>query len=236
MSRTSGVIKFVNTEKGYGFIEVRGKKDQHYFRLNAIKLPENLSPETVGVDVEFTLKDDPRHEGKKLAVDIVMTGTSGKDEIRRLLLETLVKRQKELEPPAFDLTQTYMGRIRKVFPDKGFGFIKLQSGYHMFFHSSALVVSLVGGRIGTGVQVKVQPSTKKEGEFDAAEVVIIDEEGDKHLLDDIQKLVESKRQREMRGVERREEKHRERDSVRRLDGMTGKQRYNTFKDLGKALG
>jgi hypothetical protein len=55
-------------------------------------------------------------------------------------------------------------------------------------------------KIGTGVQVRLKPSDKLEGEFDASEVLIIDDLGDKSIRDAISCLVESKRHRELRRV------------------------------------
>jgi hypothetical protein len=65
----------------------------------------------------------------------------------------------------------------------------------VFFHASALVTPLgkYSGLVGTGVELKVGPSTRKEGAFAAVEVVITDTEGDEELLEDIALFISSVR-------------------------------------------
>jgi hypothetical protein len=136
-----------------------------------------------------------------MAVEITMN-QSGRDDIREQLAHFLSEAAAEATTPALDLTQPYLGRIVRVLPDRSFGFIRLQCGYQVFFHASSLAVSLNADsvKIGTGVQVRLKPSDKLEGEFDASEVLIIDDLGDKSIRDAISCLVESKRHRELRRV------------------------------------
>lgn len=211
--RRRGTIKFVNLEKGFGFVATGEKTGQYYFRLTSVTPPSSPGIEHIGTSVEFSLKPDPKHEGKQIAVNLVMTSKEGNSEVRKLLSEFFAQKIKERTLPALDVNKTYLGRITRVNPEGGFGFIRLHVGGTLFFHVSALEVSLNddGKPAGTGVQVKPGPSRKNPNEFEAAEVVIVDSEGDKAVLESVQALIASKRRRDLSSYEKREATYQERE-------------------------
>jgi cold shock CspA family protein len=184
-----GKIKFIQNEKGFGFIS-RDSGEDIFFRLSEM---------SVGVDVEYDTAADPKKPGKSLAIDVVIVGSDGPDNVCAEVRRFFSNKKK-----TYNMSEQYYGQITHVDPVKGFGFIKLTGGDKLFFHVTQLVVPLAGNtRSGTGVRFKVMPDENKGG-YVASQVEIIDDAGDDELRQRIANMVDRKQWRETFDSRRRQ--------------------------------
>lgn len=129
----SGTVKFFNCTDSYGFIKTDRKGPDLFVHRNSIRDSKALLQ---GDKVCFDVVDE---DGRKAAVNVT-GGTGG----HGLTFGCEVNRE---------LVQGQFGYLKKLFPDKGFGFLKQDSGEKdVFVHEDALCST--GEDIQAGMRVK----------------------------------------------------------------------------------
>lgn len=80
------------------------------------------------------------------------------------------------------------GKVIKYFPDKGFGFIKLENGYDCYFHKSRFVEEIGHIYPGDFAEVECRESRKKPGSYEASSIRIVEKPQRKNLYPENTKM------------------------------------------------
>jgi cold shock CspA family protein len=73
------------------------------------------------------------------------------------------------------------GKVIKYFPDKGFGFLKLEDGHDCYFHKSKIDGEVEHIYSGDVAEVEFRESRKKPGSFEAVSLEIL-QKSEKHII------------------------------------------------------
>ncbi len=158
-----GIVKFFNSQKGFGFIQVEDRPEDVFVHISAVE-QAGLTGLAEGQPLEFTLVD---RGGKVSATDLVIDG------------EPMPVRERAPRPdrggfdraPMRESTGERANGTVKFFNDmKGFGFIQRDDGGEdVFVHISALERSGVG-TVTQNDRLSFDIEVDRRGKFSAANV------------------------------------------------------------------
>lgn len=120
----TGVVKFYNSQKGFGFVTVDSIGKDVFLHATALNGESDDIPE--GATITCSIKPDPRRAGSMVVASVTSIDRStGAAPVRR-----------PASRPIGGDKRTDVGVLEFYNEDKGFGFLKLASGVSVFVHAT----------------------------------------------------------------------------------------------------
>jgi CspA family cold shock protein len=133
----SGVVKFFNSAKGFGFIAPENGGADIFVHVSAVER-SGLSGLNEGDQVNYEIEAD-RRSGKPSAIDLQVTGSSPTPRAPRPAPTRGFERRGDGRPPVRESVGAGSGVVKWFNPTKGFGFIQPSGGgADVFVHISAV--------------------------------------------------------------------------------------------------